>query len=255
MYLAVIGVPFLSTRLTVTPVARPTNSGSGVKVTFPASSIVYVPSPGTFFSVVPSSKVGLTVSSISTGISLPLIVTFPPSNVGVPDWGCPFGPSDSESFEVGVTGITTGVYLAVIGVPFLSTRLTVTPVAWPVNVFSGVKVTFPVSSIVYVPSPGIVFSVVPSSNVGLTVSSISTVFSIPLTLTFPPSNVGVPVWVAPWTSVVITSELVGVAGLTTGVYLAFTGVPFSSTRWTSTPVPFPVNCGSGLNSTIPLFTV
>ena len=85
MYLAVIGVPFLSTRLTVTPVARPTNSGSGVKVTFPASSIVYVPSPGTFFSVVPSSKVGLTVSSISTGISLPLIVTFPPSNVGVPD--------------------------------------------------------------------------------------------------------------------------------------------------------------------------
>jgi len=42
---------------------------------------------------------------------------------------CPLGPSDSESFEVGVTGTTTGVYLAVIGVPFLSTRLTVTPVA------------------------------------------------------------------------------------------------------------------------------
>ncbi len=85
MYLAVTGVPFLSTRLTVTPLAFPTKSGSGVKVTLPFSSIVYVPSPGTFFSVVPSSNVGLTVSSISTGTSLPLIVTLPPSNVGVPD--------------------------------------------------------------------------------------------------------------------------------------------------------------------------
>ena len=85
VYLAVTGVPFLSTRLTVTPVALPTKSGSGVKVTLPFSSIVYVPSPGTFFSVVPSSNVGLTVSSISTGTSLPLIVTLPPSNVGVPD--------------------------------------------------------------------------------------------------------------------------------------------------------------------------
>ena len=52
------------------------------------------------------------------------------------------------SFEVGVTGITTGVYLAVTGVPFLSTRLTVTPVACPLNVFSGVNVTVPFSSIV-----------------------------------------------------------------------------------------------------------
>ena len=58
---------------------------SGVKVTVPFSSIVYVPSPGTFFSVVPSSNVGLTVSSISTVFSSPLTVTFPPSNVGVPD--------------------------------------------------------------------------------------------------------------------------------------------------------------------------
>ena len=56
-----------------------------MKVTLPFSSIVYVPSPGTFFSVFPSSNVGLIASSISTGTSLPLIVTFPPSNVGVPD--------------------------------------------------------------------------------------------------------------------------------------------------------------------------
>ena len=69
------------------------------------------------------------------------------------------------------------MYLAVTGVPFLSTRLTVTPAACPVNVFSGVNVTFPFSSIVYVPSFGTTFSVVPSSNFGFTASSIATVFS------------------------------------------------------------------------------
>ena len=35
------------------------------------------------------------------------------------------------------------MYLAVISVPFLSTRFTVTPVAVPVNDFSGTKVTVP----------------------------------------------------------------------------------------------------------------
>ena len=84
VYLAVTGVPFLSTRLTVTPVACPTKFGSGVNVTFPFSSIVYVPSFGTTFSVVPSSNFGFTFSSIATGTSFPLSVTFPPVNVGVP---------------------------------------------------------------------------------------------------------------------------------------------------------------------------
>ena len=44
---------------------------------------------------------------------------------------------------VGVTGVTVGVYLAVAGVPFLSTRLTVTPVPVPMNDFSGTNVTVP----------------------------------------------------------------------------------------------------------------
>ena len=35
------------------------------------------------------------------------------------------------------------MYLAVTGVPFLSTRLTVTPVPFPVKFFSGVNVTVP----------------------------------------------------------------------------------------------------------------
>ena len=115
---------------------------------------------------------------------------------GISFLGCELSSLGARIFPLVSTnevfGRTVGMYLAVIGVPFLSTRLTVTPVARPTNSGSGVKVTFPASSIVYVPSPGIVFSFVPSSNVGLTVSSISTVFSIPLTLTFPPSNVGVP---------------------------------------------------------------
>ena len=42
-----------------------------------------------------------------------------------------------------MTGVTVGMYLAVTGVPFLSTRFTVTPVPVPVNDFSGTKVTVP----------------------------------------------------------------------------------------------------------------
>ena len=136
MYLAVTGVPFLSTRFTVTPLAVPVNCGSGVNVTLPSLSIVYIPSPGTFFSVVPSSNVGATVSSIGT-------LGFPGLNVGVPSCFAPWIPVDSAGVPSGVTGVTVGVYLAVTGVPFLSTRFTVTPVPFPVNPFSGVNVTVP----------------------------------------------------------------------------------------------------------------
>ena len=103
-----------------------------------------------------------------------------PSSVGFP--GITF-PSLSLNE---VTGRTVGVYVAVTGVPFLSTRFTVTPLAFPVNSDSGVNVTLPVLSIVYIPSPGTTFVVVPSSNVGGTSSSIGT-------LGFPGVNVGVPV--------------------------------------------------------------
>ena len=86
---------------------------------------------------------------------------------------------------VGVTGVTVGVYFAVTGVPFLSIRFTVTPFATPVNCGSGVNVTLPSLSTVYVPSPGT--TTLPSgfapSNVGATSSSIGT-------LGFPGVNVG-----------------------------------------------------------------
>ena len=84
----------------------------------------------------PSSKVAGTVSSIG-------IAGLPGVKVGVPDWICPCLSVDVAGSAVGTTGVTVGVYLAVTGVPFLSTRLTVTPVPVPVNDFSGTKVTVP----------------------------------------------------------------------------------------------------------------
>ena len=119
-----------------------------MKVTLPFLSIVYVPSPGTTFSVVPSSNVGATFSSIGTVIVLPFSFVVPALNTGVSDCFAPFSPIEVTSFDVGVTGNTTGVYCAVTGVPFLSSRLTVTPVACPVNDFSGVNVTVPSSATV-----------------------------------------------------------------------------------------------------------
>ena len=78
------------------------------------------------------------------------------------------------------------MYFAVIAVPFLSTRFTVTPVPVPVNDFSGTKVTVPSGATVYVPSPGIVFVVEPSSKVAGTSSSIGT-------LGLPGVKLGLPV--------------------------------------------------------------
>ena len=90
VYLAVTSVPFLSTRCTVTPVAVPKNSGSGLNVTSPVlGSIVYVPSPSTVTEstgspVLGSTSLAGTSLSISTVSSLPLIFADPPLNTGVP---------------------------------------------------------------------------------------------------------------------------------------------------------------------------
>ena len=64
-------------------------------------------------------------------------------NTGLPVCVAPWISVVSAGAAVGVTGVTVGVYLAVISVPFLSTRFTVTPVAVPVNDFSGTNVTVP----------------------------------------------------------------------------------------------------------------
>ena len=104
---------------------------------------MYVPSPGTSFVVVPSSNVGATFSSIGTTTVLPFSFVVPALNTGVSDCFSPFSPIEVTSLPVGVTGNTTGVYCAVTGVPFLSSRLTVTPLAWPVKSLFGVNVTVP----------------------------------------------------------------------------------------------------------------
>ena len=131
-------------------------------------------------------------------------------NVGFPVCSFPWISVVSAGVPSGVTGVTVGVYLAVTGVPFLSTRFTVTPVPFPVNVFSGVNVTVPSGATVYVPSPGIVLVVDPSSNVAGTSSSIGTSSA-------PGVNVGFPVCVLPWISVVSAGSAVGVTGVTVGV--------------------------------------
>ena len=248
MYVAEIVLPNLSFLTTVILSAVPVNSGSGVNVTLPFASITYVPSPSTTLVVVPSSNVGGTSKSTS------------PVNSGVLDCGVFLAPSDVLS-TVFVTGVTVGVYLAVTSVPFVSWRWTVTPVAVPKNSGSGVNVTLPLlGSIVYVPSPSTVTESTGSPVLGSTsfageFLSISTVTFLPLISAEPPSNSGVPVWTWPLGPVDVLSSPVGVTGTTVGVYLAVTGVPFSSTRCTSTPSPLPVNCGSGVNTTIPFSTV
>ena len=67
------------------------------------------------------------------------------------------------------------------------------------NVFSGVNVTVPSGATVYVPSPStttgsvVGFPVFGSINFAGAFSSISTVFSTPLIVVFPPTNSGFPV--------------------------------------------------------------
>ena len=159
---------------------------------------------------------------ISTVFSSPLTVADPPTNFGVPVWGVFLGPTDVTSSPVGIASTTVGVYLAVTGVPFLSTRWTSTPFPTPVNCGSGWNLTLP-SSNVYIPSPGITtassvgFPVFGSISLGSFVSSMSTVFSSPLTVTFPPSNFGNPVCTAPWMSLDLAGVAVGVTPFTSGV--------------------------------------
>ena len=61
-------MPLVSLRTIVTPVAVPTKSLFGVKVTLPVASTVYVPSFGTVLLVVPSSNLAGTVLSIGTSL-------------------------------------------------------------------------------------------------------------------------------------------------------------------------------------------
>ena len=154
-----------------------------MNVTFPSFATSYLPTPLTSLTVLPSSNVAGTSSSIGTS-------GFPDLNVGFPVCTSPLAPSDFAPSAVGVTGVTVGVYVAVAGVPFLSTRFTVTAGASPVNDFSGVNVTFPSFATSYLPTPLTSLTVLPSSNVAGTSLSIGT-------SGFPGVNLGVPVCTFP----------------------------------------------------------
>ena len=107
------------------------------------------------------------------------------------------------------------------------------------------NVTVPSGATVYVPSPGITFSFEPSSNVAGTSSSIGT-------SGFPGLNSGFPVCSLPWISVVSTGSAVGVTGVTVGVYLAVTGVPFLSLTCTVAGSGVPTKSLFGVNVTFPV---
>ena len=109
----------------------------------------------------------------------------------------------------------------------------------------------------YIPSFGI--TTFPSSSapssLGATFSSIGTsTFSL-LIVVLPALNTGVPNCFSPLSPIDVTSLAVGVTPFTVGVYLALTDVPFWSSRWTSTPFATPVNCGSGVNVTLPFSSI
>ena len=236
------------------------NVFSGVNVTVPSGATVYVPSPSTTtgsvvgFPVFGSINFAGAFSSISTVFSTPLIVVFPPTNSGFPVWGAPWISLDFAGFAVGVTPLTLGVYLASTGVPFASFTWTDTPVATPVNSGFGVNVTSPVVGLTeYVPSSAVTESTgLPSRSISFAGCAALIVIG---TSVFPGLNTGVPFCSAPWISSDVTSSPVGLTGVTVGVYLALAGVPFSSKRWTSIPVAFPVNCGSGWNLILPFGSI
>ena len=218
MYVAVTGVPFLSTRFTVTDGAVPVNVFSGVNVTVPSLATVYVPTFSTVFVVFPSSNVaGISLSIGTSG--------FPGVNSGVPFCSLPWISVDSAGVDVGVTGVTVGTYFFVTTLPFSSSTWTVTPSAVPVNVLTGVNVIAP-SFNSYVPTSGTVivvtFSPFPLTNVN--VSCFNSTLSWPVSKftvvlsdsSFWLNTIG-DVWAIPCGPEVAESLPVGVTSITVGV--------------------------------------
>ena len=97
----------------------------------------------------------------------------------------------------------------------------------------------------YVPSFGTTFSVVPSSNVAGTFVSIGNSGS-------PGVNVTVLCWGSPWRPVVVLSCPSGTTGVTVGVYVVSTFVPFLSAATTFAGSGVPVKSLFGWNVITPV---
>ncbi|MCC3173568.1 hypothetical protein K4I03_2113 [Streptococcus sanguinis] len=178
MYLAVTGVPFLSTRLTTTGSGVPTNCLSGVKVTEPSGATSKVPTFGTSLRLLPSSKVaGVSLSSGTFGS--------PPTKFGLPVCGRPCGPVLVDVVAVGVTSLTTAWYLTVAGVPLASVRVNSSSGVSPLNCLSGVKVTLPSASTSNLPTFGTSLTAEPLSNIGVEPAGNGTNLCPGVKVTFP----------------------------------------------------------------------
>ena len=194
---------------------------------------VYVPSPGTFTSVVgdPSFPTNVVVVGSNATFSWPLLKFTVElsssflSNTIVDVWGCAFGPSVAAFSPSGVTGVTVGTYFFVTTFPFSSSTWTVTPSAVPLNVLTGVNVIAP-SFNSYVPTSGTVivvtFSLFSFTNVNVscfnsTLSWPVSKFTVVLSASSFWLNTIGDVWVNPCNPVVAESLPVGVTSITVGV--------------------------------------
>ena len=104
--------------------------------TFPSGSFAGISFVVDGWFVVGSINFAGLFSSIGTSLR-------PGLKYGLPLCVSPCTPVVTLSNPSGTTAFTIGVYFAVAGVPFVSTRFTVTPLAVPVNCFSGSNVTVP----------------------------------------------------------------------------------------------------------------
>ena len=199
-YLALATVPFTSARLSSTSGVLPTNVLTGVKVTLPSPSTSNLPTLAISFTFVPVSKTGVLFSGKPT-------CELPGSKVTFPFWTWPCGPFVWAPVALGVTFSTVGVYLAVTGVPFLSTRLTRTGSGVPTNCLSGVKVTDPSGATSKIPTFGTTLRLLPSSKVaGVSLSSGTS--GLPLT------KFGLPVCGRPCLPALVMFVPVGVTAVT-----------------------------------------
>ena len=134
-------------------------------------------------------------------------------------------PLDTWLSPDGTAAFTTGVYVAVAGVPFEFLACTVAGTGVPVNPGFGVKVTLPVAgSIVYLPtfSPAAFLASISVPSIGWFVVG-STNFAgfdsliVIVTLSCPDVKVGVPDCGAPWIPSEPTLVPCGVTSVTVGV--------------------------------------
>ena len=149
---------------------------------------MYLPtfSPAAFLASISVASIGWFVvgsTNLAGFVALTVIgiFSFPDLNVGVPDCGAPWIPSEPAFVPTGLTSVTVGVYVVLATLPLTSSAWTLTPEAFPWNVGSGVNVITPLFNS-YVPSFGTVKLVTfaPSAFTNVNVLGTKATLSFPL---------------------------------------------------------------------------